>query len=518
MRMGGWTKGLGLVAATMLAIGMTALPSSAKPTVAKCAAAKATASGNALGGSLGCASKARGKGVATSAACVDKATGKLDGAFSKAGALCAGDASLVKTVLAECLTVLEGDVTGSGKCPRAGLHALATAGTALGGCAARDALHPGKGAGCRTHTLSKLGGALGKASACSAASTRDHLTQCWDGVLAALAGTPTTTTTATTSSSAAGTTATTSTSTSLVATTSTSSSTAAPTTTTDAATTSTTSTVADTTTTDGGTTSSTTTTVVDTTTTVAETTSSTSTSLDDTSTTEADTTSTTSTTDTTTTTECASVAQCGGADNACQTRACLEGGICGFIYTPENTIVTDQTPGNCHASRCDGSGNFVETIDDTDTPDDGNECTIDTCAGGVPSRSPSTSGSECSIGVCDGFGNCVECLAAQACPGLDTDCQTRTCIEGTCGFSYTPAGTATTTQAQGDCHEQQCDGSGNTMNVVDNNDADDGNECTLDGCLAGNPIHTPLPDMTPCGGGAFQCNQGFCCAIGQVCG
>jgi hypothetical protein len=47
-------------------------------------------------------------------------------------------------------------------------------------------------------------------------------------------------------------------------------------------------------------------------------------------------------------------------------------------------------------------------------------------------------------------------------------------------------------------------------------DADDGNECTMDSCLAGAPLHAPLPDTTPCRGG--ECNFGFCCAVGQICG
>jgi hypothetical protein len=118
--------------------------------------------------------------------------------------------------------------------------------------------------------------------------------------------------------------------------------------------------------------------------------------------------------------------------------------------------------------------------------------------------------------VCDGDGNCVACLVPADCPGVDTECSQRTCESNQCGVDHTQAGTPLASQTIGDCHVLQCDGAGGTESVVDDGDADDGNACTTDSCLQGTPTHTPLPDTTPCSGG--ECNMGFCCPIGQVCG
>jgi hypothetical protein len=438
------------VGVALVVIGIAAAPVVAKPTrVAKCAAAKASAAGRELGGALGCESKARGKSVATPTACLDKANQRFESAFGDAGSECTGDVSLVRGVLDQCSALLTGDVAETGKCARIGLHALAVGGQGLGICAAKEALHAGKGAACRTKALSKLDDALGKASACTSLLARDHLTDCWNGLLNTLAATPTSTTATVT------------------------------------------------------------------TTTLPPSTSTTSTTVGDTTTTAVATTSTTSSTETTTTTECASVAQCGGEDNDCQARACLDG-ICGFTYTPPDTVVTDQNLGNCRDTVCDGAGGFVEATNDADVPNDGNDCTDDLCTQGVPSNPPISAETLCDGGFCDGDGHCVECLGAETCPGTDTECMMRTCVSGACGTSFTNAGTPVAAQTVGDCHIQQCDGAGGVENVIDDTDADDQNECTIDACLGGTVLHEPLPDTTPCSGG--ECNGGFCCAIGQICG
>jgi len=105
------------------------------------------------------------------------------------------------------------------------------------------------------------------------------------------------------------------------------------------------------------------------------------------------------------------------------------------------------------------------------------------------------------------------CLTPASCPGVDTDCQSRTCTSGVCGFSFQPAGTPTSSQIPGDCHRNECDGAGGIIPVVDNADLPiDGQQCTDDVCVAGNPSHPPSPIGTACtqGGGVVCDGSGTC--------
>ena len=462
-------RGIGLAVSALLAVMAGTLGTAhARPTPGmRCGATKARVSGRLLGDTLACHVKGRAKGRAASPACLDPAAGRFLSGFDDSA--CPGDAATVRSAVEACVVALTHDAVGTGKCPAAGLGALGTAARALGGCAAREALHPGKGAACTTHVAGRLDAALAKRAVCIAASARDDLVAgCWPAVLAALAGTSTTTATTTsippTSTSAAATTTTT-----------------AATTSTDLATTTITTTT--------GTTS---TDVVSTTTTTTET--------------------------TTTTAECATPADCPGSDTECATRTCA-GGICGLSFQPAGTVVTDQELGDCRDTTCDGAGGFAHAANDADVPVDGNPCTDDVCVAGTPAHPAVAAGTPCSQLaplVCDGAGSCVQCLAPADCPGVDTECSQRTCVANQCGVDFTAQGTPVSNQAAGDCHVLQCDGAGGVDNVVDDADADDQNECTLDSCDMGTATHSPLPDTTPCSSG--ECNGGSCCAVGQVCG
>jgi hypothetical protein len=59
---------------------------------------------------------------------------------------------------------------------------------------------------------------------------------------------------------------------------------------------------------------------------------------------------------------------------------------------------------------CDGLGNVIDQIFPPDVPsDDGNQCTVDTCMGGVPVHPPAQSGTPCmgpTGSFCDGAGTC----------------------------------------------------------------------------------------------------------------
>jgi hypothetical protein len=199
-------------------------------------------------------------------------------------------------------------------------------------------------------------------------------------------------------------------------------------------------------------------------------------------------------------------------NDECQQRTCTSG-ACGQSFTAVNTPITAQTAGDCQSVVCDGSGSITSIDDDSDTPFDDNDCTDDVCTTGTPSNPPLADGTPCGTGgtfTCDGAGSCRGCTSPTDCQGTDTFCRTRTCESFTCGFDYTPQGTALpgADQILGNCLEEQCDGSGGVQGVPDATDvpADDGNECTDETCVSGSPQHPPLPLNTACTQGGSYCD------------
>ncbi len=174
---------------------------------------------------------------------------------------------------------------------------------------------------------------------------------------------------------------------------------------------------------------------------------------------------------------CITVADCPGSDTACQTRACT-GGQCLINNVAAGTAVAGQTAGDCKRTQCDGMGNLVAVVDNTDVPVDGNQCTQDVCTSGMPSNPPQPADTACSQNNgtrCNGIGGaaaCVQCNTASQCPGgPDTDCHTRACsAAGTCSVVNTNAGTTVSAQTAGDCQRNQCDGAGNVVTVTDMTD------------------------------------------------
>ncbi len=215
--------------------------------------------------------------------------------------------------------------------------------------------------------------------------------------------------------------------------------------------------------------------------------------------------------------ECLGPADCPGVDDECQQRAC-DNGVCGFDYTMAGTPVSGQTDGDCQELQCDGSGSIITVDLDTDLPDDSNACTDDVCTAGVPTNPFEPSGTSCGgTLVCDGAGQCVGCNVPADCPGVDDECKSRTCSgAGVCGFSFTTAGFVVSQQTPGDCRQNQCDGTGDIVDVAFNTDvpADDGNQCTTDVCQAGSPQHPFVPTGTSCtqNGGSVCSASGACVA------
>ncbi|HEX7480563.1 MAG TPA: esterase-like activity of phytase family protein [Polyangiales bacterium] len=198
-------------------------------------------------------------------------------------------------------------------------------------------------------------------------------------------------------------------------------------------------------------------------------------------------------------------------------------GSCPNPTTASGTPSGTQTAGDCQKSQCDGSGNQVTVADNTDLPNDGNQCTGDSCVSGAPTYTNLASGTMCSQSggnVCDGAGGCVSCLLAADCPGSDADCSFRTCNAGTCSVGYATAGTPTSSQIAGDCDVVQCNGSGGTVSVIDDSDVpNDGNPCTSDVCTNGVPSHSNTAGGTSCGSGQFCDGAGRCsgCLTGTDC-
>lgn len=205
--------------------------------------------------------------------------------------------------------------------------------------------------------------------------------------------------------------------------------------------------------------------------------------------------------------ECTFAEHCVGiAEDQCTKRAC-EGNTCQTKYlgaeSPANPGV--QQPGDCKIVVCDGVGGTKTIIDDSDTPDDNNGCTIDTCLNGSAVYTAVVMGAACGLNsYCNATGQCVGCLQPSDCAGTFDFCKQATCIDGVCGVSYELDGKALPdNQTAHDCFVVVCDGAGNTVTKVDQTDVPmDGNACTQDLCgTDGTPSHSPEPASTPCGDG-----------------
>lgn len=92
--------------------------------------------------------------------------------------------------------------------------------------------------------------------------------------------------------------------------------------------------------------------------------------------------------------QCLGDTDCPPTGNECAVPVCLSG-ACGTTWAPAGQPTTTQTPGDCQVNQCDGLGGVVSVNDAADLPDDGNVCTIDQCAMGVPTHTPFVDGTSC---------------------------------------------------------------------------------------------------------------------------
>jgi hypothetical protein len=112
-----------------------------------------------------------------------------------------------------------------------------------------------------------------------------------------------------------------------------------------------------------------------------------------------------------------------------------------------------------------------------------------------------------------------ECEVDTDCPApLDARCAERQCVEGKCGFTIYE-GIRLESQKPGDCATVYCSILGEVRELEDPADIpNDGNECTVDLCIAGKPKNEPFDDALPCPESAAGgiCVAGHCAACSDV--
>ncbi len=95
----------------------------------------------------------------------------------------------------------------------------------------------------------------------------------------------------------------------------------------------------------------------------------------------------------------------------------------------------EQTVGDCKNNVCE-DGEIVALPDDTDLPNDDNECTFDSCFDGAVMNTPAPSGFVCTQGgkACDGEGACVACVKNEDCLAGEEVCNAANeCVAASCG-------------------------------------------------------------------------------------
>ncbi|MEM1031614.1 MAG: hypothetical protein AAGN82_14785 [Myxococcota bacterium] len=214
--------------------------------------------------------------------------------------------------------------------------------------------------------------------------------------------------------------------------------------------------------------------------------------------------------------DCTNDADCDDGNGCTDGRCDLAGGTCRF--TPlDGVVAPDDVAGDCVLRVC-AEGQGADQVDDTDLPDDGDDCTRDGCNEGVPTFDLVAAGSSCSdpgdpdARLCDPVGACVACLSEADCTGIPASsaCATRVCTAGQCGQTLVPPGTAVANQTTGDCVVVQCDGAGGLTSAPDPTDIPGASPCESASCVGTTPTVTSLPAGTACGVGGVCNGAGSC--------
>ncbi len=218
---------------------------------------------------------------------------------------------------------------------------------------------------------------------------------------------------------------------------------------------------------------------------------------------------------------CAAAADCPAPSDACSVATCTAG-VCGTASAPKGTLAMKDSPPNCHAKFCDGMGQSQEAVDPTNVPVSSDPCQVGTCddVTGAPGTTPAAAGAACTSAtggkVCDGSGNCVECLHDSDCPaghkcGVLNTCMGPPCMDGVLdgnetdvdcgGGTCPPCGVGLMCKVGTDCTSGACDALVHTcLGPQCSDGVKDGNETDVD-----------------CGGSCGACAVGKGCAVDQDC-
>lgn len=225
---------------------------------------------------------------------------------------------------------------------------------------------------------------------------------------------------------------------------------------------------------------------------------------------------------------CTVAADC-GAPTECSSPVCQANGTCDPGYLPMGTVVATQTPMDCQKRVCSGSQATAITVPDpTDTQNDMNECTADTCVGTTPTHTITPGASCMTTKFCSAAGACVDCYVTANCapgnhcenPGVCYSCSNGTKDPGETGID---CGNATC----GNCAGVACGAGCHTgLSCVD------ATCCTAASCAdcssCNNAMGTcqPVPNGTndgacvlpaKCQGGVCLKGPGQTCSLGSEC-
>ncbi len=228
-------------------------------------------------------------------------------------------------------------------------------------------------------------------------------------------------------------------------------------------------------------------------------------------------------------------------DDACTNPDTCDGaGACVANHEFAGTACGDAGDTECDdPDSCDGAGTCVanHVADGTGCTDDGNDCTGDTCSGGVCAHANLVVGTACGSAAttqctvpdtCNGAGFCQPNNLADgtSCPDDGNDCTLDACDTGVCAHPNKPAGSACGDAVVSDCDAADtCDAAGTCLPnpAVDGDPCtNDGNACTDDVCGGGACTHPNLADGAACDDGLFctatdTCTTGVCGGSGGTC-
>jgi alpha-tubulin suppressor-like RCC1 family protein len=114
-----------------------------------------------------------------------------------------------------------------------------------------------------------------------------------------------------------------------------------------------------------------------------------------------------------------------------------------------------------------------------------------------------------------GGGGPLKCRSVTDCPLPANPCEARICQSNLCGTVAVEFGKPAAGQKLGDCRFVICDGTGSSIDQVDDTDVPvDGKSCTEDVCNQGTPSNPPLALGAPCAenGGIYCDGEGDCVA------